>query len=192
MLIHKSHRLQNRERTWLRELRRSDIYIGFHQIRLTSPAPNLLTLPELSSEWLFPPKFRSSRVRNLTDFLLPNSCRSQVGRPPSHNKDVSSTPLLTTSSLAASVAMQYQLPSMIPAGVKGRARSWVQDHHHLGCSQDGFLAACLEVCQVFRLLADLSSDPGRPCRMDSLLQLMEREWSDWKSMWLGPTCESGS
>jgi hypothetical protein len=88
--------------------------------------------------------------------------------------------------------MQYQLPRMIPVGIKRQVRSWVQDHRYLGCLQDGFLAVCLEVCQVFRLLADLSSLTELPSRMESLLQLVEKEWGDWKAAWLGPNCECRS
>jgi hypothetical protein len=79
--------------------------------------------------------------------------------------------------------MQHQLPTMIPAGFKYTARSWVKDHQHLGCSQDGFLATCLEVCQIFKLLADLPTYHERPNQTDNLLQLIEKEWMDWKLSW---------
>ncbi|KAH8085378.1 hypothetical protein HD553DRAFT_311146 [Filobasidium floriforme] len=82
-----------------------------------------------------------------------------------------------------SLAMQYQLPTTIPAESKYRARSWVEDHRQLMCPQDGFLATCLEVCQLFRLLADLPACQERPNQTDHLLQLINKEWLEWKSVW---------
>jgi hypothetical protein len=85
--------------------------------------------------------------------------------------------------LSLSLAMQYQLPTTIPAESKYRARSWVEDHRQLMCPQDGFLATCLEVCQIFRLLADLPACQERPNQTDHLLQLINKEWLEWKSVW---------